>query len=359
MGVNLMRTRLVAYAVSAFYGGMAGGLLAPPVLHHAGWLHDLRDDQGARDDRGRRHGQHLRRAVRRGALTFGNELLRFSQFFQEIGFGLLLLVSIILMPEGVASPGARCARGRRGMRPMEGILDVQGVSKRFGGLAALEDVSFRVGQGEIHALIGPNGAGKTTVLNLLTRIYRPTAGRHDGGRDLAKDGRTTSSGAASPARSSTSSCFPASACSTTSRSARSPGAAGRRCLGPRSPRRQSQPPRGDARRPRCSSGSAWRISPTARRGRSPAGRPGWSASPARSPPDRSSYCSTSSSPGSTARRPRSRPHRAQPARRGRHHRLVVEHDMRFVMSVSDRITVLNFGRRIASGTRARCRTTRR
>lgn len=70
---------------------------------------------------------------------------------------------------------------------MAQLLAVEGLTKRFGGLAALEDVSFGVGEGEIHALIGPNGAGKTTVLNLLTRIYRPTAGRMTmSGRDLSR-----------------------------------------------------------------------------------------------------------------------------------------------------------------------------
>lgn len=48
---------------------------------------------------------------------------------------------------------------------------------RFDGLLALDDVSFTVGEREIVGLIGPNGAGKTTVLNLISRFYRPTAGR--------------------------------------------------------------------------------------------------------------------------------------------------------------------------------------
>lgn len=56
------------------------------------------------------------------------------------------------------------------------MLEMRGLSKRFGGLSALTDVSFDVGSGEIVSLIGPNGAGKTTCLNLITGFYGPTAG---------------------------------------------------------------------------------------------------------------------------------------------------------------------------------------
>jgi branched-chain amino acid transport system ATP-binding protein len=56
------------------------------------------------------------------------------------------------------------------------------VSKKFGGLAAVSDVSFSVGEGEVVGLIGPNGAGKTTMLNLICGIYKPDSGsiRFDG-----------------------------------------------------------------------------------------------------------------------------------------------------------------------------------
>lgn len=57
------------------------------------------------------------------------------------------------------------------------MLELSGVSKRFGGLSALSDIAFKVGAGEIVSLIGPNGAGKTTCLNMITGFYRPTAGR--------------------------------------------------------------------------------------------------------------------------------------------------------------------------------------
>jgi branched-chain amino acid transport system ATP-binding protein len=63
------------------------------------------------------------------------------------------------------------------MSERETILDVQNLSISFGGLKAVDDVSFHVNKGEVVGLIGPNGAGKTTVFNLLTGIYEPTAGK--------------------------------------------------------------------------------------------------------------------------------------------------------------------------------------
>jgi len=63
------------------------------------------------------------------------------------------------------------------------VLDVQGVSKRFGGLQALSDVGIRIRQGEVYGLIGPNGAGKTTFFNVITGLYTPDGGSfHLGGK---------------------------------------------------------------------------------------------------------------------------------------------------------------------------------
>jgi branched-chain amino acid transport system ATP-binding protein len=60
---------------------------------------------------------------------------------------------------------------------MTDILQLSGVRKAFGGLVAVDDISFSVAAGAIHGLIGPNGAGKTTLFNLITGFYRADAGR--------------------------------------------------------------------------------------------------------------------------------------------------------------------------------------
>ena len=66
-------------------------------------------------------------------------------------------------------------------------LDLRGVTKSFGGLRAVGDVSFTVPERAIFGLIGPNGAGKTTVFNLATGVYKPDAGTlHFGPHDLAR-----------------------------------------------------------------------------------------------------------------------------------------------------------------------------
>ncbi len=63
------------------------------------------------------------------------------------------------------------------------MLEVEGLTRRFGGLIAVNNVTLSVAPGEIRGLIGPNGAGKTTLFNLLTGVLRPTAGlvRFEGG----------------------------------------------------------------------------------------------------------------------------------------------------------------------------------
>jgi branched-chain amino acid transport system ATP-binding protein len=73
-----------------------------------------------------------------------------------------------------------------------GLLTVRGLTRRFGGLTAVDNVDLDVSQGEIHGLIGPNGSGKTTCINLISGVLRPDAGsvRLDT-RELAREATHT------------------------------------------------------------------------------------------------------------------------------------------------------------------------
>ena len=62
---------------------------------------------------------------------------------------------------------------------MKTILNVKNLTKNFGGLCAVSNVSMTINEGELIGLIGPNGAGKTTLFNLLTGVYEPSSGLID------------------------------------------------------------------------------------------------------------------------------------------------------------------------------------
>jgi branched-chain amino acid transport system ATP-binding protein len=118
-------------------------------------------------------------------LLFGLSFVGFVMFSAEglVGIWTRLMRRIKPPPEEASAMGKRRIYKDLPLpsflRPegVQGIvLEIQGVSKQFGGIRAVRDASLQIGAGEIHALIGPNGAGKTTLFNLISGLFAPDAG---------------------------------------------------------------------------------------------------------------------------------------------------------------------------------------
>ncbi|MCR8958235.1 ATP-binding cassette domain-containing protein [Variovorax sp. S2] len=193
IGLDPLRIKTVAFAVSALCAGAAGGLFAPlsgfVTPHTFGFgqsiLFVLVVMIGGA-------GSVAGPLV--GALVVGllPELLASFEEYRLLIFGLLLLVVLWVAPEGAAGLWRRIA-ARIGKQPAEAPLATsgdtglaprargapirtEGLTMQFGGVRAVGDLAFATQPGGITSLIGPNGAGKTTVLNMLSGFYRPTGG---------------------------------------------------------------------------------------------------------------------------------------------------------------------------------------
>ena len=193
-GIDIFRTKLIAFALAALLAGLGGGLFA-------GGFSYISPDQFAFADSivlltmallgGA--SSPIGAAIGTGFLILIPEWLRFLKSVPGLYlavYGLAVILIVIFMPDGIWGYLSKLFQAReRGrpepteplaLRPVDSgapmALEVRGLCKNFGGLMAVDGVDLQVRRGGVHALIGPNGSGKTTILNVVTGLNRASDG---------------------------------------------------------------------------------------------------------------------------------------------------------------------------------------
>ena len=287
-------------------------------------------------------------------LTLLPEFIRPLQAYRMIVFGLLVTVIVLMRPRGlidedlsVDRPAIRSAPGRLMNRP---VLQVDGPSKQFGGVVALGSVDLLLGQGEILGLIGPNGSGKTTMVNIVSGFLRPSRARSVRATPRSKGSRRTGSSARAVAHLPEPSRLSP------------PDGAGERADRPDPPgpgARSADAFRNLAPDPRhehamnVSRSSGWTTRPTWSPARYPSATRSGSNWPAPWPAEPRILLLDEPAGGMNPSEINDLKARLRAIRDGGVSILLIEHNMRLVMEVCDRISVLCFGRMIAEGRRRR------
>lgn len=196
-GIDVFRTKIYAFALCAALGGLAGGLFAGGFAYVSPDQFTFNDSivfltmsllGGSASPIGS--------AIGTGLLILIPEWLRFLKSVPGLYlaiYGLFVILIIRFMPDGIwgfvtvayerwrAKTKAPAPSAPLKLMPATAggdvVLEVTGLSKYFGGLKAVDGVDIQVKRGSVHALIGPNGSGKTTTLNVLSGLYKATAGK--------------------------------------------------------------------------------------------------------------------------------------------------------------------------------------
>jgi branched-chain amino acid transport system permease protein len=204
-GIDVFATKVIAFGISAVLGSIGGALFAGGfryispdqfsfaesiVLLTMGLLGGIQSPFGS--------------FIGTVLLVLLPEWLRFLRQVYLAVYGAAVILIMVFLPDGLW--GFVAERLRRRAQPITGavpplpllaqkgeataeqVLVVDQLAKHFGGLKAVDQVSFAIRRGTVHALIGPNGSGKSTFINVVTGLYRATSGRITFvGRDITGD----------------------------------------------------------------------------------------------------------------------------------------------------------------------------
>ena len=200
LAVDSFRMRLAVFVLAGLLAGISGWLYAHMQRYVSPAPFDIRPGielllmalvGGAGHIVGAVVGAAVITLLKNGLQDVLPAFTRYSAQLEVVVFGALFIILLQRARSGIVPwirrylpqverrlPPAAPALPRRAPCPADtSLLRIEGASKRFGGLVAVNDVSFEVRAGEVLGLIGPNGAGKTTLLNLITGTLRPTGGR--------------------------------------------------------------------------------------------------------------------------------------------------------------------------------------
>ncbi len=182
LGISAPRRLIAIYALAATFAGAAGALVAQTTqivsldvfdFHRSADVMLMLIIGGAGYLYGGIIGAAFFIALKDGVASA-------TPVYWEFWIGLLLVALVLGGRERIGARIGGASLRRFAGRPRRGVsapaLETRGLSRRFGGLTATDDISIKLEQGARHALIGPNGAGKTTLVNLLTGALRPSAG---------------------------------------------------------------------------------------------------------------------------------------------------------------------------------------